>query len=397
MMPGAERIPINRRLHVLHVCVATHGAVATVVAGYVRDQVERGWNVTVICPSRGDLGYAAREAGATVRWWRAAAHESTLPGAAMRLRRLIADAAPDVVHLHGPKVGLIGRAIVRDRVPTVFQPHGWSFRGPLSGPAGVSPRWERFAVRWTTELVCGSTAERQLGENLGVRVPTTVIPPGIDLAEFAPVGERGRSRARELLGLVEAPTVVCVGPLLVRKGQQDLLTTWPQVRSAIPDARLILVGDGPDRSSLERLAAQTAGVSFVGARVDTALWMAAADVVAIPSRWESLTLVPLQAMACARSVVATDVPGVAETVPPPAGAVLPVEDSRAIAEALVDRLGDHALAEEEGWNGRSHVEAHHDLGRSARELARVYLRLVGTRRGRRPDRRGVAVPHPAAD
>ena len=38
---------------------------------YVRDQVERGWNVTVACPSHGDLGYAAREAGATVRWWRA--------------------------------------------------------------------------------------------------------------------------------------------------------------------------------------------------------------------------------------------------------------------------------------------------------------------------------------
>jgi len=57
----------------------------------VRDQVERGWNVTVACPSHGDLGYAAREAGATVRWWRAEPHDSTLPGAVARLNRIVSE------------------------------------------------------------------------------------------------------------------------------------------------------------------------------------------------------------------------------------------------------------------------------------------------------------------
>ncbi len=72
LMAGRDQqIQTNRRLHVLHVSVPTSGGVATVATRYVRDQVERGWNVTVACPSRGDLGYAAREAGATVRWWRA--------------------------------------------------------------------------------------------------------------------------------------------------------------------------------------------------------------------------------------------------------------------------------------------------------------------------------------
>jgi glycosyltransferase involved in cell wall biosynthesis len=123
-------------------------------------------------------------------------------------------------------------------------------------------------------------------------------------------------------------------------------------------------------------------VRFVGARTDVPLWMAAADVVVVPSRWEGMALVPLEAMACARSVVATDVNGVVDSIPSDAGAIVQLDDEDALADALVHRLLDPVLAEEEGWRGRAHVETHHDVASSARELARVYLRLVGARRGR---------------
>ena len=150
----------------------------------------------------------------------------------------------------------------------------------------------------------------------------------------------------------------------------------------MPEAQLVLVGDGPDRRALERLADELPGVTFAGARTDVPLWMAAADVVVVPSRWEGMALVPLEAMACARSVVATDVNGVVDSVPPGAGAVVPLDDPEALSEALAHRLVDPELADEEGWQGRSHVETHHDVTTSTRELARVYLRLVGARRGR---------------
>jgi|tagenome__1003787_1003787.scaffolds.fasta_scaffold20943515_2 glycosyltransferase involved in cell wall biosynthesis len=377
-----QQIRTNRRLHVLHVSVPTTGGVATVATSYVRDQVERGWNVTVACPSRGDLGYAAREAGATVRWWRSDAGESTLPGAVLRLKRIVDDTGPDVVHLHGGRAGLVGRLVVRDRVPTVFQPHAWSFLAARGGIQGASLRWERYAARWTTELVCVSTTERQLGESLAIHAPSVVIPNGIDLTQYRPSGPRDRIHARKVLGLDDLPTVVCVGDLTVQKGQQDLLASWPTIRFRVPEAQLVLVGDGPDRRALERLADELPGVIFAGARTDVPLWMAAADVVAVPSRWEGMALVPLEAMACARSVVATDVNGVVDSVPSGAGAVVPLDDPEALSEALAHRLVDPELADEEGWHGRSHVETHHDVTTSTRELARVYLRLVGARRGR---------------
>jgi glycosyltransferase involved in cell wall biosynthesis len=382
MVARGQQIQTNRRLHVLHVSVPTSGGVATVATHYVRDQVERGWNVTVACPSRGDLGYAAREAGATVRWWRAGSQESTLPGAAVRLRRIVSEIGPDVVHLHSGKAGLVGRLVLRDRIPTVFQPHAWSFLTPRGGVRGTSLRWERYAARWATELVCVSNSERRLGESLGVEAPTTVIPNGVDLAQFRPAGDRDRIHARKLLGLEDVPTVLCVGALTAQKGQQELLADWPRLRARVPDAQLVLVGDGPDRRSLERVARELSGVVLAGARTDIPLWMAAADVVAVPSRWEGMALVPLEAMACARSLVATDVNGMVDSVPLDAGAVVPLDDPGALLDALAERLSDPALADEEGWRGRAHVETHHDVSRSARELARVYLRLVGARRGR---------------
>ena len=120
--------------------------------------------------------------------------------------------------------------------------------------------------------------------------------------------------------------MLCVGELSVQKGQQDLLTDWPAVRVQVPEAQLILVGDGPDRQALERLAEGVEGVMFAGARTDVPLWMAAADVVVVPSRWEGMALVPLEAMASARSVVATDVNGMMDSVPPDAGAVVVLDD-----------------------------------------------------------------------
>jgi glycosyltransferase involved in cell wall biosynthesis len=227
-----------------------------------------------------------------------------------------------------------------------------------------------------------STTESQLGESLGVHAPTSVIPNGIDLTAYRPAGPRDRVHARKMLGLEDLPTVLCVGALTVQKGQQDLLASWPQVRAGVPDAQLLLVGDGPDRRPLTGLAEGLEGVTFAGARTDVPLWMAAADVVVVPSRWEGMALVPLEAMACARSVVATDVNGAVDSVPSDAGVIVALDDPVELTQALVARLEDRTLAQEEGWRGRSHVEVHHDVSTSARELARVYLRLVGARRGR---------------
>ena len=120
-----------------------------------------------------------------------------------------------------------------------------------------------------------------------------------------------------------------------QKGQDVLLRAWPSVRERLPEANLILVGDGPERENLVKAAPH--GVEFVGARDDTHLWFAAADVVAVPSRWETMSLVALEAMASGRPVVASAFDGAIDCLGG-SGAVVPIGDHVALADALVRYL-----------------------------------------------------------
>jgi glycosyltransferase involved in cell wall biosynthesis len=214
-----------------------------------------------------------------------------------------------------------------------------------------------------------------------------VIPNGVDCASWTAAGSQDRASARARLGLSDRPLAVCVGRLCAQKGQHDLLDAWDAVRTAVQGAALALVGGGPDRASLQARVVGLRDVLLVGERADVRLWFAAADVVVVPSRWEGMALVPLEAMASARSVVATDVPGVAESVPANAGAVVAIGDRRGLADQIAVRLADRARADAEGAVGRRHVQARHDMAASAGAVVSLYSTLLRRQtRNRRRDR-----------
>lgn len=370
-------------MRVLHVSQPTTEGVAAVVAAHVRDQVRRGWDVGVACPEAGGLAAAAAAAGAVWHPWPAArAPGPSTPAEVARLQRVLRRARPDLVHLHSAKAGLAGR-LGRRPAPVVFTPHAWSWEA-AAGPVRVAAlAWERRAARRTDLLLTVSWAELAQGAAAGVRVRRcAVVANGVDLARWAPGDAAARARARAALGLDDGPLVVCVGRLCHQKGQDALLAAWPSVRAAVPGAALVLVGDGPDRAALA--AAAGPGVQLAGPDPDPAPWYAAADVVVVPSRWEGMALVPLEAMASARSVVGTDVAGVAESVVPGTGAVVPPGARGALVTALVDRLDGTVDADVEGRAGRAHVERAHDLRRVGAEVRAAYEAVV--RRGGAPPR-----------
>ena len=365
----------SRRPRVLHVSQPTTEGVARCVLDLVRHQIAANWDVVVTCPREGDLPVEAAAAGAEVVPWEATRN----PGPAVvpettRLAGVARRAAPDVVHLHSAKAGLAGRLALRGRLPTVYQPHAWSFlavRGPLRT---ATLQWERRALRWTDRVVCVSQAECEDGLRAGLRLEgrTVVVPNGVDVDRFSP-GDRSAVRAR--LGVGSGPLAVCVGRLSRQKGQDVLLDAWSSVREAVPDADLVLVGDGPDRAELVDRAPE--GVRFVG-RADPRNWYLAADVVVLPSRWEGMALVLLEAAASGRSLVATDVAGAREVVAPGArSAVVPPGDAAALAAAVVPRLQDRRAADEEGERVRRHVLEHNDVRRTAGRVLDVYRQVLG--------------------
>jgi glycosyltransferase involved in cell wall biosynthesis len=366
-----------RDLNVLHVAQPTEAGVARIVWDLVADQVGRGFRVGVACPSSGRLAAAVRAGGAEHHEWRASRSPGpAVLGEAERLRRIVDDVKPDLVHLHSAKAGLAGRLALRGRLPTIFEPQAWSFWvGGLVGAAAL--RWERLGGRWSDATVCACEDERLAGEEAGIRSRFVVIPNGIDVSAFPLATEDDRREARARLGLPDGPLVVCVGRLSRQKGQDVLLDAWPAVAGRIPGSRLVLVGDGPDREALAERAEE--GVELAGHRDDVATWLAAADVVALPSRWEVMVHAMLEAMARGRSVVVSDVAGSREAMGDSAGAVVPPEDPAALAEAIVERLRDPARAAAEGRAGHLAAVERHDFRRVAETTAELYADVLERR------------------
>jgi glycosyltransferase involved in cell wall biosynthesis len=263
---------------------------------------------------------------------------------------------------------------VRRRRPTVMQPHSWSFFARTGRVRDATLAWERFGARWADVVLCVSSDERRLGVESGIRADYRVLVNGVDLAAFPPPVDGDRDAARLELGIGSSPLAVCVGRLHRQKNQGALLDAWPRVRAAVPDARLVLIGEGPDEDSLRARAVD--GVELVGQRSDVRSWLAAADVVVQPSRWEGMSLSLLEAMAAARSVVVTDVYGMAEVVRDGVGAVVPEDDVEALAGAVAARLGDPVFASSEGAAGRARIERDHDRREQFASIAALYEELA---------------------
>lgn len=238
-----------------------------------------------------------------------------------RLRRL-----PLVVHFHGPWAAEAAVAGDRRRV-----------RGLLRH------RWERVLYRRADAVVVLSSAFAALvTDRYGVDPQRVrVIAPGVDLDRFTPGG--GTARRRSGVG-ADAPLAVCVRRLVPRMGIDVLLQAWTSVPAP---ARLVIVGDGPERADLEALATRLGiddRVAFTGRVGDDELvdWYRAADVNCVPSRaLEGFGLVVLEALACGTPTLATDVGGLGEAASALGpGFVVPPENPALMGRRLAELLGD---------------------------------------------------------
>lgn len=359
--PGAD--PFAATLRVLHVWQPLEAGVPRYAWAAAQFQGEHGWDVHAVCPN------PTPHHDVTTHLWDAQRNPAKgVRRESAEVRRLVSTIAPDVVVAHSAKAGLVVRTTLRGSVPTVYVPHAWPH---LALPAAAQPAaiaWERLASRWTAVVVAVGDGEAEEGRRRSIDAPIEVIrnpvPPG-----WSPRTAADRSRARAELGLPHGPIAVCVGRFSRQKGQDVLVAAWPQVRRSVPDATLVLVGDGPDLDQVRANAGP--GIQFPGPTDDPRPYLAAADIAILPSRWEGLSLSMLEAMASARSLVVTDVAGSEVVTAADSGAVVPVDDPPALAEAIALRLGGRVDIEAEGRRGAQFVAEFHDFETEMVRLARV--------------------------
>lgn len=202
------------------------------------------------------------------------------------------------------------------------------------------------------------------------RTPIATVLYGLK----APRGAPGRSAE------FDSPTLLAVARLVRQKGLDILIQAMRPIKDSVPDARLLLAGDGPERPALERLARDLGladSVRFLGHRDDVDHLMRRAWVLVHPSRWEGFGLVLLEAMKQGMPVVAARVSAVPEIVVPGAtGLLVPPEDPRALAAAVITALGDERFRRDAGMRGFERLVERFSAERMARETAAIYDHAV---------------------
>jgi phosphatidylinositol alpha-1,6-mannosyltransferase len=270
-------------------------------------------------------------------------------------------------------------------VPVVVHTHG--FEVAWARVPALRQTLRRIGRNASLVTVVSEFTSRFVRRAVGEGAPIRMLRTGVDLERFHPSADGAEMRKRH--GLAGRPVVCCVSRLVPRKGQDQLIRALPIVRTQIPDASLLLVGGGPARERLQRLAHSegvSGAVTFAGEVPERELagYYAAGDVFAMPvrSRYgglevEGLGLVYLEAQACGRPAIAGDSGGAPEAVvPEETGLVVGGRDTRGLAAAAVRILGDPAARERMGQAGRAFVERAHrwdDVAARFREMLQETL------------------------
>jgi glycosyltransferase involved in cell wall biosynthesis len=211
------------------------------------------------------------------------------------------------------------------------------------------------------------------------RTKINTIYNGVDLDYFEGTPDYPKIK-NEFLQKGERILIGAVGRLVAEKGLKYLLTSMPKVLKRFSEARLLLVGDGALRTDLERIAIDldlTGKVTFVGFRSDIKEILSSLDILVLPSLLEGFPMIILEAMAMAKPIVASDIPGIREQIiDGKNGILVPIKDPNAMAAAIINILADRKVAENIGLAARKTVDEKFSIERMVAETESLYLSLL---------------------
>ena len=299
--------------------------------------------------------------------------------AAWKLARIIRAFDPAILHAHDPHgVALAALAL--------------GFRMPWPPPLLVASRRVDFRLAGNTlsrakyrqvhRFICASAAIGRILHSGGIdRDCIVTVHEGVDLqhvADAPPVS------IHETFWLPRgAPVVLNVAALVPHKGQRHLIDAFAGVVRAVPDARLVILGQGELLESLEKQVHQLGlekHVLLPGFRTDVLSLMKTADIFVMSSVMEGLGTSLLDAMACARPIVATDTGGIPEVVVhEETGLLVPPKDPDALSDALVALLEDEERARRYGAAGYERVHHRFSVEHMVADTVAVYQDMLSRR------------------
>ncbi len=306
-----------------------------------------------------------------------------------KIRSFIKKGNFQIVHTHSSKAGFLGRLAARSAdVPCLLHtPHGFPFEMDVPNMARRFYRsLERYAARFTDCMICVCPHEKSVALH-ELQIPKhsiAVIENGIEPERIATSpGDSHLLRVELGIGR-DAVIVGAIGRFTQQKGHADLIRAARAVVDEMPETQFLIVGDGELGQYLKAMIDRlTLGgnVRVLEAREGVGVLYSLFDILVLPSHWEGLPYVLLEAMAAAKPIVATDVGGIPDVITDmESGMLVPVGNKKALADAITMLAGDSELQERLGKCARERIEKSYRLSNMIESLESLYATSLNSTR-----------------
>ncbi|WP_404309363.1 GT4 family glycosyltransferase PelF [Neorhodopirellula lusitana] len=357
----------SRVRRVVHVSLGTHvGGMEKLLVEFARLTDRDRFELTFVSlQERGDVARELEQQGCSVIDFHK--RDGLSPGLVLRLANQFRELRVDVVHTHNTAAMFYGVPAAKlSGVKTVIHTRHGQRLGATKRQTAVF-RWLAKGCNQVVS-VCEDGARLTIDEGVDSRLVATICN-GVDLSRFEFAGPCSNGSC------LNGP-VTMVARLSAEKDVPTLIRAMELAIRSAEALKLRIIGDGPERASLENLV-QSLGlqnaVEFMGQRNDVAALLAEASVFVLPSLSEGISLTLLEAMARGLPVVSTDVGGTPEVViDGGTGFLVPAGDVASMADALVELHQNAGAAVEMGRQGRKRVEQHFTIQRMVRDYERLY-------------------------
>lgn len=292
----------------------------------------------------------------------------------LKLSREVKEKKIDIVHANSRTTQVLACLLKKKKaLPYVFTCHGF-FKTRLG--RRIFPCWGDKVIAISEQVKEHLVSDFGLDEK-----NIALINNGIVIEKFLLPTSNFQLQAKKKLGLKDAPVVGIVARLSEVKGHIYLIRAMREVTERIPDAQLLIVGDGKIKGSLAGLAKELGiekNVAFLHSTADTAGVLAAMDVFVMPSLQEGLGLGLMEAMGCALAVVGSDVGGIRTLVEHgQRGLLVKPADAAAIARAVLELLGDPDKRRYLGENARVFIAQNFSQEKMVLATERIYRQCLG--------------------
>ena len=352
------------------------------------------FDVKLVCPEEGSLQDSAQVLGVptyncnpirarfTYNPFLFVGYLLSIARALVGLRKTIKSLSPDILQANTVRAGIVATiSTIGTRLPIIWHTHDILPPHPVT----TVIRLLAHSSKRIRIAACSKAAANTLRPFTAKGIPVSVIHNGIDAAEFRP-NPQARITKREELGIgTESFVVGIVGQITPRKGQLGLIQAFTKLRSAVPEAILLIIGAplfNKDHSYLETLEKEVSAlhieksVRFLGQRSDVAALIQALDLCVLNSNVEPFALVLIEAMTSGIACIATDCGGPTEIIRHGVdGEIVAVGDQHALVRAMTRLARNSSLREKYGDTASRNVTQRFSKSQYVADWCRLYSEI----------------------